>query len=87
MWSAPSILLIDDGELRRVRYVLERLKLTFEHRTGPAAEEGVIRPRHLLVCSARRAKLMPDLEDPDVDPGHPIWVCAHTQDFLPMRSG
>ncbi len=65
--------------------MLERLGVSFEHRTGPAAEEGAPRPHHLLVCSAARASLMPELEAPDEDCGQPIWVCAHTQDFLPMR--
>ena len=85
MASAPSILLIDDGELVRVRYVLERMGVSFEHRTGPDAEEGVPRPRHLLVCSVSRTRLIPDLEAPDEDCGEPIWVCAHSQDYLPMR--
>jgi len=85
MASAPSILLIDDGELIRVRYVLERMGVSFEYRTGPDAEEGVPRPRHLLVCSVTRAALIPDLEAPDDDCGEPIWVCAHSQDYLPMR--
>ncbi len=89
MASAPSILLIDDGELVRVRYVLERMGVSFEHRTGPDAEEGVPRPRHLLVCSVSRARLIPNLEAPDGDCAgdcaEPIWVCAHSQDYLPMR--
>ena len=87
MVSAPSILLIDDGELVRVRYVLERMGVSFEHRTGFEAEEGVPRPRHLLVSSVGRARLIPtlDLEDADEDCGEPIWVCAHSQDYLPMR--
>ena len=85
MTRAPSILLIDDGELIRVRYVLERLRVSFEYRTGPAAEEGVPRPSHLLVTSARRAQQMPQLDAAGEEAGQPIWVCAHTQDFLPMR--
>ena len=85
MAPAPSILLIDDGELVRVRYVLERMGVSFEYRTGLAAEEGVPRPRHLLVCSVGRGRLIPDMEMPDEDCGVPIWVCAHSQDYLPMR--
>jgi hypothetical protein len=81
----PSALLLDDGELGRVRSVLARLGVEFEHHTGYEGAAGVFRPRQLLVTSMTRAGFASELETLDGEDCNPIWVCAHNQDFLPMR--
>jgi hypothetical protein len=85
MDPVPSALLLDDGELGRVRSVLARLGVEFEHHTGYEGAGGVFRPRQLLVTSASRAGFVSELETLDGEACDPIWVCAHNQDFLPMR--
>jgi len=81
----PSALLLDDGELGRVRSVLARLGVEFEHHTGYEGAGGVFRPRQLLVTSNARAGFVSELETLDGEDCDPIWVCVHNQDFLPMR--
>jgi hypothetical protein len=85
MDPVPSALLLDDGELGRVRSVLARLGVEFEHHTGYEGDGGVFRPRQLLVTSVTRAGFASELETLDGEACDPIWVCAHNQDFLPMR--
>ena len=85
MDPVPSALLLDDGELGRVRSVLARLGVEFEHHTGYEGAGGVFRPRQLLVSSVARAGFVSELETLDGETCDPIWVCAHNQDFLPMR--
>jgi hypothetical protein len=76
---------LDDGDLGRVRRVLRRLRLDFEHWMGCESGEGIERPRDLLITNARCAQAMPVLESGDDESCEPIWVCAHSQDFLPLR--
>ncbi|MDH3214499.1 MAG: PilZ domain-containing protein [Myxococcales bacterium] len=85
MDPVPPALLLDDGELGRVCSVLRRVGVDFEHHTGYEGGEGVVRPSQLLVTSATRAKYVSQLETLDGKARDPIWVCAHHQDFLPMR--
>jgi hypothetical protein len=85
MDPVPSALLLDDGELGCVRSVLARLGVEFEHHTGYEGAAGVFRPRQLLVTSVKRAGFVSELETLDGEDCNPIWVCAHNQDFLPMR--
>jgi hypothetical protein len=85
MDPVPSALLLDDGELGRVRSALARLGVEFEHHTGYEGAGGVFRPRRLLVTSMTRAGFASELETLDGEECNPIWVCAHNQDFLPMR--
>jgi len=75
----PSVVLLDDGELDRVRVILERLGVEFAlcRRTPDAA--GVPRPRDLLITTGKRALAMPP-------PGAPLWLCIHGQDFGALRS-
>lgn len=84
MDPAPSVLLLDDGELDPVRRALDRLNVDFEHVLRYQGRPGVQRPEHLLVTSARLALQVVNLEHIEGAPP-PVWVCAHNQDFLPMR--
>jgi hypothetical protein len=84
MDTAPSVLLLDDGELDSVRRALDWLNVDFEHVLRYQGRPGVIRPENLLVTTAKMALQVKNLECVEGMPP-PVWVCAHNQDFLPMR--
>jgi hypothetical protein len=84
MDPAPSVLLLDEGELDSVRHALDWLNVDFEHVLRYQGRPGVYRPEHLLVTSARLALQVENLEHIE-GALPPVWVCAHNQDFLPMR--
>ena len=85
MALAPSVLLLDDGELDRVQRLLERLHADFVRlkggEIGPTAET----PRDLLITSGKRALAMPRMDNSAEEPRTPVWVVLHNQDFLPLR--
>jgi hypothetical protein len=85
MPDAPSVLLLDDGELKRVRGALVRLGVDFVHLQGAVIGEVVPRPRDLLLTTCRRALELPRLESVGNEPAEPVWVCVHNQDFIPLR--
>ncbi len=85
MTPVPAVLLLDDGELVGVRTALGQLGVDFEHVVGFKGDRAsVFRPDQLLVTSARLALQVESLRVAD-DSTDPVWVCAHNQDFLPMR--
>ncbi len=85
MRSAPSVLLLDDGELGRVRSALVRLGADFVHlhdrKIGPRA----VKPRDLLVTNLRHALDLPSFESAEGGAADPTWVCMHDRDFHPLR--
>ncbi len=81
MNAAPSVLLLDDAELKRVRAALVRLGADFVHVHAPELSAGVTKPRDLLVTNWRRALELPEFECSEQEGSNPIWVCFHDQDF------
>ena len=79
--TAPSILLIDDGELDGVQTLLERLCTDWIRCTEPDSALDLQRPRDLIISSGPRAMAMPTLAGDTM----PIWICIYDQDFLPLR--
>ena len=79
--TAPSILVIDDGELDRVQALLERLPLDWVRCLEPTIDAPLEKPHDLIISSGPRAMRMPPLSGE----GHPLWVCIYDQDFLPLR--
>ncbi len=86
MAGPPSVVLLDDGELDRVRAILERLGVEFAlcRRVPDAA--SVPRARDLLVTSGRRALAMPELGARLDGEAAPLWLCIHGQDFDSLRA-
>ncbi len=85
MSPAPSVLLLDDGELDRVHRMLQQLGVDCV-RLQKAEIRGVVpKPRDLLISSCDRTLEMPQLESSQEVPLDPVWVCVHNQDFLPLR--
>jgi len=85
MSVAPSVLMLDDGELDHFQIALRRLGVDFDRRVGGRTGVAVEMPRDILLTTWRRALKMPRLQ---MAPGmveEPVRVCVHGQDFLPLR--
>ena len=85
MAGPPSVVLLDDGELERVRVILERLGVDFELCRRVADATAVPRPRDLLVSTVRRALAMPEAGARQGAEIGPLWLCVHGQDFGELR--
>ncbi len=85
MSHAPSVLVLDDGELQRLQQVLERLGADFVRLTGESIPSQVESPRDLLITSGRRAMAMPRVVYGTAAAPKPFWVCIYDQDFRPLR--
>jgi hypothetical protein len=84
--ASPSVVVLDDGELDRVRVILERLGVEFALCRRPAAAEALPMARDLLITTGRRALAMPELAT-RTEPGvAPLWICIHGQDFEALRA-
>jgi len=79
--TAPSVLLVDDGELDAIQVLLGRLRVDWVRCLEADAEAELERPRDVLICSGPRATSMP----PFSGASEPIWICLYDRDFLPLR--
>jgi hypothetical protein len=85
MSSAPSVLLLDDGELDHVHRMLKRLGVDYVRLQNRQIRGIIEQPRDILISSCERTLEMPQLEPSEGVPLDPVWVCVHNQDFLPLR--
>jgi hypothetical protein len=82
----PSVLILDDGELGNIHRMLRRLGTDVVRLEGAEIGSSVLAPRDLLITAGRRTlQNMPELSHVEEAASPPIWVCVHSQDFLPMR--
>jgi hypothetical protein len=81
----PSVVLVDDGELDRVRVILERLGVDFALCRRARSDAETPAPRDLLITTGRRALARRGTEAKNV-PGGPLWLCVHGQDFGDLRA-
>ena len=92
MSKAPSVLLLDDGELDRTRRLLERIGTDFVHLSGDEIGAVVDEPADLLITTGKRALEMPSF-DPSTRPSddtsdtasRPTWICIHGDDVSELR--
>jgi hypothetical protein len=84
--KSSSVVLLDDGELERVRVILERLGADFELCRKPRSSASIPSARDVLITSGRRALELAD--DPSAPPRAPgvRWLCVHGQDFGELRA-
>ena len=68
--TAPSILVIDDGELDRVQVLLEHLPYDWVRCAEPDAGIPIETPLDLIISSGPRAMKMPPLSGA----ARPLWV-------------
>ncbi|HTO70428.1 MAG TPA: PilZ domain-containing protein [Myxococcota bacterium] len=85
MEESVSVVLLDDGELDRVRVILERMGAEFVLCRRPGASSEVPIARDLLVCTGRRALELGKSEAARVADGA-RWLCIHGQDFGELRA-
>jgi hypothetical protein len=85
MSNAPSVLLLDDDELDHVHRMLKRIGADYVRLQGHKIGRSVEKPRDLLISSCQRTLEMPRLKSPAGVHLDPVWVCVHSQDFLPLR--
>ena len=85
MSVAPSVLVLDDGELDHFQIALRRLGVDFDRRVGGRTGVAVEMPRDILLTTWRRALNMPHLQMAHGMVEVPVRVCVHGQDFLPQR--
>lgn len=78
---APSVLLVDDGELDALHALLERLHVDVLRASATDPGQALERPRDLLLSSGPRALEMPALEGDE----QPLWVCVYDPDYLVLR--
>jgi hypothetical protein len=79
--TAPSILVIDDGELDRVQALLGRMQVDWVRCLEPTSDAPLGKPHDLIISSGPRAMRMPPLSGD----AQPLWLCLYDQDFLPLR--
>ena len=84
MSAAPSVLVLDDGELDHFQIVLRRLGVDFKRRVGGRSGVAVEMPRDILLTTWRRALKMPRLQMAPGVVDEPVRMCVHGQDFLPL---
>ena len=79
-------MLLDDGELDRVRVILEGLGSDFALCRRPADLAEVPSARDLLITSGRRALELGARPKPADGAPEPLWLCVHGQDFGELRA-
>ena len=81
-----KVLLLDDGELGRIRGMLRDLDVDLEHLRGAVSSSDLLEGAYDVVFASVRSTLAfeGELDLGDL-PGKPVWIAAHGQDFLPLR--
>jgi hypothetical protein len=79
------VLVIDDGELARIRGLVGGFGAELTHLCGPVHPEDLAGPFDLVIATVRRILDFEDSLDLASLPGKPVWIAVHSQDFLPLR--
>lgn len=85
MPDRPRVLVIDDGELSRIRGFLDGFGIEVQHLQGEVAREDLEGSFDLVVASVKQTLSFEDSVDLGTLPGKPVWIAVHAQDFLPLR--
>ena len=83
--SIPRVLLLDDGDLARIRRMLADFEVELEHLRGEVLREDLEEPRDVVIATVKRILALEGSVDLSELPGKPVWIAVHTQDFLPLR--
>jgi hypothetical protein len=78
-------LLLDDGDLVRIRRMLAEFEVELEHLRGEVIREDLEEPRDVVIASVKRILALEGSVDLSELPGKPVWIAVHSQDFLPLR--
>lgn len=85
MDKSAAVLLLDDGELDRVRVILERMGAEFTLCRRPASANEIPVARELLITTVRRAVELGPPRPREDAAAPPLWLCVHGQDFGALR--
>ncbi|MBW1687980.1 MAG: PilZ domain-containing protein [Deltaproteobacteria bacterium] len=85
MDSIPRVLLLDDGDLVRIRRMLADFEVELEHLRGEVIREDLEEPRDVVIATVKRILALEGSVDLSELPGKPVWIAVHSQDFLPLR--
>ena len=85
MGSRPRVLVIDDGELARIRGLVGGFGADLQHLRGMVHPEDLEEPYDLVIATVRRILDFEGTVDLSTLPGKPVWIAVHSQDFLPLR--
>jgi hypothetical protein len=83
--SIPKVLLLDDGDLARIRRMLTDFEVELEHLRGEVIREDLEEPRDVVIATVKRILALEGSVDLSELPGKPVWIAVHSQDFLPLR--
>jgi hypothetical protein len=83
--SRPKVLVLDDGELGRIRKAFGKSKVDLEHQSGEVLVDDLEGPYDVVFATVKRTLAFEDSVDLTTLPGKPVWVAVHGQDFLPLR--
>jgi hypothetical protein len=83
--SRPRVLVIDDGELSRIRGFLDGFGIELEHLQGKVIHEDLDGSFDLVIASVKQTLTFEGSVDFATLPGKPVWIAVHAQDFLPLR--
>jgi len=81
----PKVLVLDDGELGRIRQALAKSKVDLEHQQGEVLVDDLEGPYDVVFATVKRTLAFEGSVDLTTLPGKPVWVAVHGQDFLPLR--
>jgi len=84
--DSASVVLLDDGELDRVRVILERAGVDFALCRRPESLAEIPRARDLFVCTGRRALELGGRAPVERGARPARWLCIHGQDFGELRA-
>jgi hypothetical protein len=83
--SLPKVLLLDDGDLVRIRRMLADLEVELEHLRGDVVREDLEGPRDVVIATVKRILALEGSVDLAGLQNKPVWIAVHSQDFLPLR--
>jgi hypothetical protein len=82
---ASRVLVIDDGELSRIRGFLDGFGIDLEHLSGKVIQEDLDGCYDLVIATVKQTLSFEGAVDFAALPGKPVWIAVHAQDFLPLR--
>jgi len=85
MSVAPSVLVLDDGELDNVVRVLEQIGADTLRLSKQQIPASLAAPTDMLVTTLKRVNSKPELTVPGGNSAQYAWVCLHNQDYVPVR--
>jgi len=83
--SRPKILVLDDGDLGRIRQAFAESDVDLEHLRGEVLIDDLEGPYDVIFATVKRTLALEGSVDLAALPGKPVWVAVHGQDFLPLR--